>query len=449
MIARSLLTRAALAALVCASFVGCNGSARRTTAGTSVAPATLAPTITAPGATAKPAVSRPAAPITTSVPLVIPNAPAAPSSTTMASTTPGLAFEIEAPGWSSGTLAVALDRAVNGKAAWTPDAFPLAKGNDGRWRGFLPLAPGTTIAYKITRGAWAKVEKGPLGVERANRTATVGAGVTAAFGHVFHWADDSILPPAGRLQDCEQFKPKTLAARKVYVLLPNGYDDPKNAAVRYPVLYALDGQNLVDPSRSAFGVVWGLDTALDSHTASGKSAFVSVLIDNTPDRVDEYTPSRDASYGGGRLEELLSWMSDELKPAVDGCYRTKTGPEDTAIMGSSLGGLAAFHAGWKHSDVWKRAAAVSPSFWWNNQDTKALVNATATKPSLRLWVDIGTNEGGSPATTLANTRAVRDALVTKGFKAGSDLGYLEAAGGRHDEASWAARLPQVLAFLFP
>ena len=73
----------------------------------------------------------------------------------------------------------------------------------------------------------------------------------------------------------------------------------------------------------------------------------------------------------------------------------------------------------------------------------------AAKPPRRIWLDIGTNEGSNPQATVDGTRAVRDALTNLGFVPGQDLGYLEAPGAQHTEASWAARLPQVLAFAFP
>jgi hypothetical protein len=51
--------------------------------------------------------------------------------------------------------------------------------------------------------------------------------------------------------------------------------------------------------------------------------------------------------------------------------------------------------------------------------------------------------------TLVNARALRDALVAKGWTIDHDLAYLEAEGGEHNEQSWSARVERVLKFLFP
>jgi hypothetical protein len=69
------------------------------------------------------------------------------------------------------------------------------------------------------------------------------------------------------------------------------------------------------------------------------------------------------------------------------------------------------------------------------------------KPPLRVWLDAGTAEGDD--SVIPDARALRDALVAKGWQEGVDLAYLEAEGGRHDEESWGARVSSVLKFLFP
>ena len=74
------------------------------------------------------------------------------------------------------------------------------------------------------------------------------------------------------------------------------------------------------------------------------------------------------------------------------------------------------------------------------------VEALSGKLPFRIWLDAGTAEGEE---TIENARALRDALVAKGWVLGDDLAYLEAEGGEHNERSWAARVDAVLTFLFP
>ena len=70
----------------------------------------------------------------------------------------------------------------------------------------------------------------------------------------------------------------------------------------------------------------------------------------------------------------------------------------------------------------------------------------AEKPALRIWLDIGTKES---TRAVPDARALRDALISKGWQLGEDLAYFEAEGGEHTESAWAERVDPMLRFLFP
>jgi predicted alpha/beta superfamily hydrolase len=312
------------------------------------------------------------------------------------------------------------------------------------------VSPGTTIQFKVTRGSWSSVEKGPEGEEVVNRTAVAGAGPTTVFAHVFHWADDQILPPLAAIRDLGLWEPRSLGLRRqIYAHLPPGYDDPANASASYPVLYALDGQRMYDPSRSPTGTVLGLDTAGDANVTAGHGAFISIAIDSTFQRTNEFGPSYDPTVpGGGHLPDFATWLLEELKPEIDRIYRTQPGPASTAVLGTDLGALASYRLSWDHPDKLGLVGALSPLMGWNGGETQRIVASTSPAPSLRIWLDVGTNEGANPQAQLASVRGVDQALAAIGFGA-NDLAYSEVAGGTADDTAWAARLPNVLAWLFP
>jgi predicted alpha/beta superfamily hydrolase len=90
--------------------------------------------------------------------------------------------------------------------------------------------------------------------------------------------------------------------------------------------------------------------------------------------------------------------------------------------------------------------------WWDDKMILRYVGALKKRPRLRVWLDMGTKEGGSVAEAAQqteNARALRDALVRKGWKEGSDLKYFEAEGAEHNERAWAARVEPMLKFLVP
>jgi predicted alpha/beta superfamily hydrolase len=112
----------------------------------------------------------------------------------------------------------------------------------------------------------------------------------------------------------------------VVVWLPPQYaaDD----VTRFPALYLLDGQNLFDPE-TAFASEWHLDeTATDLVRRGSIEPLIIVGVYNAGERrVDEYTPSIDPAQGrGGGLKIFGAALVQEIKPWIDGQYRTLPSP---------------------------------------------------------------------------------------------------------------------------
>ena len=234
--------------------------------------------------------------------------------------------------------------------------------------------------------------------------------------------------------------------RTVVVYLPPGYDAA--TADRYPVLYLHDGQNVFDRATS-FGEEWQVDESAQRLITAGEiEPLIIVGIYNTGEhRLDEYTPTPELQEGrGGLADDYGRMLVEELKPFIDSAYKTLPSASSTAIGGSSLGGLLTMHLGLRYPTAFSRLAVLSPSVWWDDRVILREVEALPAHLPLRIWLDAGTAEG---VDTLVNARALRDALVAKGWTIGQDLAYLEAEGGEHNEQSWSARVERVLKFLFP
>ncbi len=201
--------------------------------------------------------------------------------------------------------------------------------------------------------------------------------------------------------------------RDVIVYLPPGYDKDKQR--HYSVLYLHDGQNLFDGATSFIpGQEWRVDEAAGVLIASGKiEPLIIVGVYNTgKDRIDEYTPVAEPKYkAGGKADLYGRLLVEELKPFIDKTYR-----------------------------------------WWGNNQIVHQVEALPKKPPLRIWLDIGTKEGGNAEEakhTVDGARLLKNALVKKGWRLEKDLKYFEAQGAEHNERAWAARVEQILEFLFP
>ena len=235
--------------------------------------------------------------------------------------------------------------------------------------------------------------------------------------------------------------------RRVMVYVPPQYSEEQQR--RFPVFYLHDGQNLFDGRTSYLaGRTWRAHTTADGLAAKGVTEPVILVgIANTGlRRMAEYTPTRDPRLGGGEGDSYGRMLIEELKPAIDRLYRTLPEAKNTGVGGSSLGGLISLYLGLTHPEAFGRLAVMSPSIWWDHRSIFHVVNRQRAKPDLRIWLDIGTAEGG---------RHVRDAdllalaLMRQGWRVGVDLAYAKVEGGTHDETAWAERFGDVLSFLFP
>ena len=316
-----------------------------------------------------------------------------------------------------------LVRGDKGPMSWTKGARAVA-GPGKVWSYTWPDRLGD-IAMKPALGA-LKVSTGGVYRIKAGNTQDIYPFFGASAGQV------TITEPIA--------SPQLKNSRKLRIYLPPSYAE--NLAKRYPVLYMHDGQNLFDAKSAAYGVEWGIDETADRLIGAGAMEEIIVVgIDNTPGRIAEYTPCCDAKHGGGQLDAYQAFITDTVKPHIDATLRTLPGRESTAIMGSSLGGIASVYIAQRQPQVFSKAGGVSSSFWWNDGH---MVRQPAARVAVKFYLDAGTTDDG-----LEGTTAVRDAMLKQGYSMASDLMFYADQGGIHNEKSWAARVEKPLTWFFP
>jgi predicted alpha/beta superfamily hydrolase len=246
----------------------------------------------------------------------------------------------------------------------------------------------------------------------------------------------------------EQFPSRFLRnQRDLIVYLPPGYQE--QAQRRFPVLFLHDGQNLFDGATSFIpGMDWHVGQTADYCIQAGLvEPLVIVGIYNAgKQRLGEYTPTRVPKLGGGRANRYAKFLLEEVRPFLLGNYRVLSGAENTGIGGSSLGGLVSLYLGLRLPHVFGKIAALSPSVWWNRRVILRFADAAPVDPLPRIWLDIGTGEGGR---IVEDVERFRDILLAKGWRLGRDVHYQRVEGAEHNEAAWARRVAPFLQFLFP
>ena len=222
--------------------------------------------------------------------------------------------------------------------------------------------------------------------------------------------------------------------RPVLVWMPSVYK--VNKRKRFPVLYMHDGQNIMDPRTAYIGVDWRVDEWAEKLIAENKTEpFIVVGIYNTPDRLEEYSDSpKGTAY--------RRFIIEELKPFIDSKYRTLPDRENTAIMGSSMGGLCSLLTIWKEHEIFSKAACLSSSFYYGNDNIFNVIKNTDHPLPLKVYIDSG-EDGKQDAQKMFRLLSERGNII------GDDFDYFYDIGAQHTESAWAARLERPLRFLFP
>ncbi|MDQ2974973.1 MAG: alpha/beta hydrolase-fold protein [Acidobacteriota bacterium] len=267
---------------------------------------------------------------------------------------------------------------------------------------------------------------------------------------------DSNQPVAGQLRHTltgdirfhRNFHSKFLSTdRDIVVYLPPGYET--NRTARYPVLYQQDGQNAFDSATSFFlGEERHLDEGAQELILSHKiKPLIIVGIYSTGlNRINEYTPtSLPCERKGGQADLYGRTLVEEIKPFIDSQYRTLRDRSNTALGGSSLGGLVTLYLGSKYVEVFSSLAIASPAADWDNEMIVRYLESHTPRRTLRVWLNVGTAESPN---FLDSTRALRDVLVAKHWAKEKDFTYAELEGGLHNPDSWSKFAEPMLQHLF-
>ncbi len=348
---------------------------------------------------------------------------------------------------------------------WTPNA--LAMQGEGMERTIeVHAEPGTKIEYKFTLGTWDREALDESGKVMDNYRLQVKKDRAvrheiAAFKkdpleYIADWQGSGVK---GTLVYWTDVESEFLDwSRHVEIWLPPGYDD--NPEKRYPVLYMHDGQNLFDPRMASTGTDWGVDEAIVRLSNAGViSPVIVVGAWNTADRNREYSPWHQAP-------DYARFLIEELKPRIDAEFRTLTGPEHTAAMGSSMGGLLSYYLVTYHPEVFGACGCISTHFPLSEavavayladpESTKKPdrtpyvlrdIAAGLTAPAdTRYWFDYGGK--GLDARYGKTHKAVSKWLIDQGKIENVDFVVREYPEADHSEASWRARIDDPLRFLY-
>lgn len=149
--------------------------------------------------------------------------------------------------------------------------------------------------------------------------------------------------PHGDIRHKHYFSNITGTWRSINIYTPPGYDNSGNE--QYPVLYIQHGGG---EDERGWAVQGKTAIILDNLIAEGKAKPMLVVIPNG-------NVSRPGMAAGGYNDEAMAVFREELFenviPFIENNYRVKTGADNRAISGLSMGGGQAFYTGLRNTEI--------------------------------------------------------------------------------------------------
>lgn len=330
---------------------------------------------------------------------------------------------------------------------WNPNdpQFELKKDSLGNYTIQIPNNEGT-LEYKFTQGNWDSAEGDVNGNKLENRKIVLTEKEQTIENQILSW--EHIALKTNTASDnvrilSENFSiPQLKTSRRIWIYLPPDYS---TSTKKYPVVYMQDAQNLFNDATS-FSGEWKIDETLNQLFSEGNPEAIVVGIENGgAERLNEYSPWKNAKYGGGKGDAYTEFLAKTLKPYIDKSYRTLPQAKNTALIGSSMGGLISFYAGLKYPEKFGKLGIFSPSFWFNFTDLNFFVNKNSKKlKHTKFYFLSGTKESDD---MVSDIQKVIPILIKKGVQV-KNIKTKFDEDGIHSESYWSREFGAAFLWLF-
>lgn len=338
---------------------------------------------------------------------------------------------------------------------WTggQDQYKLEKKN-GKHQITIPTTK--NLLFKFTQGSWDSVECNNKGEAIDNRNYIFEKANDTMHVDIAGWSNSFDIAKASTASDnvsiiSEDFKmPQLNRDRRIWLYLPPDYHTSNKS---YPVVYMHDGQNVFD-SKTSYSGEWNADETMNTLFRDKNLGLIIVGIDHGgDDRLDEYSPWSNEKYGGGEGKAYIEFIANTLKPYIDSNYNTLTDKNNTAIIGSSMGGLITHYAALKYPKIFGKAAVFSPSFWFASDEVFQFSKTNAKNSDSKLYFlaseKEGVKEGISQISEIAeDMNQMVSLLKNQGFSA-ENIKSKVSPEGNHNEKFWQEEFKNAILWLFP
>lgn len=180
--------------------------------------------------------------------------------------------------------------------------------------------------------------------------------------------------------------------------LPASYADTDK---RYPVIY-INGEAPVQEIAAKVtgtGIREDMPEDMSKDVPEGAQEEFIIVCVQPASWNDDFTPWRAPTFRrgeadpAGKADAYIDRLTREIKPYMDAHYRTMPEPENTALFGYSLGGLAALYAIYQ-TELFGAAASLSGSLWYDGFCAYMEKNKPL-RDDMRIYLSLGDKESES------------------------------------------------------
>lgn len=228
----------------------------------------------------------------------------------------------------------------------------MARGQDGIWSVMTPPLEPDVYEYNFRVDNIRTLDPvNPWIKDRSNSLVQIVGSPSAV------WDDRAVPHGVVRI---EKYESKSLGgvSRRMHVYTPPGYDDPKNASTKYPVMYLLHGSGDDDAGWSNVGRA---NVIFDNLIADGKMkpAVVVMPHGHVPRSNPTTAPGQNVPIGmpakgpSGNSDFVRLFEKDLLQdvlPRIEAEYRVYMDQPHRAIAGLSMGGSQSIRVGLANID---------------------------------------------------------------------------------------------------
>jgi enterochelin esterase-like enzyme len=229
--------------------------------------------------------------------------------------------------------------------------------------------------------------------------------------------------------------------RRMHVYTPPGYDSNSD---KYPVFYLLHGGGDEDSGWSTIGRAGFI---LDNLIAAKKAKPMIVVMPNgsLPRPMVEPGAKLDPKEMAALQDRFANELLRDIIPDVEKHFRVKTGPENRALAGLSMGGGQTTRVLTTNSDqfgyvaIWSAGLFRGDPAAFEEQNEAFLKNAAGVNKSVRLLeITVGDKDFA-----LAGSKALSGMFEKHGIKH-----QLKVTGGGHTWINWRQYLNELAPKLF-